>query len=85
MGADGGLVVSLAAAEPVAEPAFARVAADLRRSTAALVEAAAQAGRKSLAATVVNVNPFARRADALDSVRMAALHARHHIRNHLCE
>lgn len=83
--ADGGLVVSLAAAEPVAEPVFARVVADLRRSTAALVEAAAQAEGVGLAAAVVNVNPFFGELTPLDSVRMAALHARHHIRNHLRE
>lgn len=85
LGPDGGLVVGLPGAEPAANPDFASVAADLRRSNAALVEAAALAEGEGLTATVVNVNPFFGELTPLDSVRMAALHARHHIRNHLRE
>lgn len=85
VGADGGLLMGLAGAAPAAQPDFASVAADLRRSNAALIEAAAQAEGAGLTATVVNVNPFFGELTPLDSVRMAALHARHHIRNHLRE
>lgn len=81
--ADGGLVVGLVGAEPAADLNLADVAADLRSSNAALAEAAVAAEASGLGATVVNVNPFFGELSPLDSVRMAALHARHHIRKHL--
>ncbi|MFA5550459.1 MAG: DinB family protein [Trueperaceae bacterium] len=81
--ADGGLVVGLTGAEPAADPSLAQVTADLRSSNAALAEAAVAAQASGLGAEVVNVNPFFGELSPLDSVRMAALHARHHIRKHL--
>lgn len=81
--ADGGLVVDLASAEPAADPSLAQVTADLRSSNAALAEAAMAAQASGLGTAVVNVNPFFGELTPLDSVRMAALHARHHIKKHL--
>lgn len=83
IGTDGGLIVGLAGAEPGADPELAQVAADLRASNRALLEAAVAADAAGLTATVVNVNPFFGELTPLDTVRMAALHARHHIRQHL--
>lgn len=85
VGADGGLVVGLADAEPASQPDLDNVVAALRVSTAALAQAAVAAEAAGLRNEVVNVNPFFGELSPLDSVRMAALHARHHIRKHLQE
>lgn len=83
IGSDGGLLMGLMGAEPREGLTLEGVAADLRESNRALAVAAQEAATAGLADVVVNVNPFFGELTSLDTVRMAALHARHHTKLHL--
>lgn len=83
IGSDGGLLMGLSGAEPEDGLTLEGVAADLRESNRALAVAAREAVASGLADVVVNVNPFFGELTPLDSLRMAALHARHHTKLHL--
>jgi hypothetical protein len=80
IGDDGALMALIPGAEPVPGRSAAEAAADLRASTARLIEAAGAAGS---AASVVHVNPYFGELSPLGVVQMAALHARHHRKRHL--
>ncbi len=80
---DGALKVLLPGAEPGAGLTLEGVVADLRASTQALVAAAKEAEAAGFADAVVHVNPYFGELTPLGTVRMAALHARHHRKRHL--
>lgn len=83
MADDGALTALLPGAEPRPDVDLATVARDLRSSTAALVEAAAEAVAAGAGESVCHVNPYFGELSPLGVVQMAALHARHHRKRHL--
>jgi hypothetical protein len=80
---DGGLAALLPGAEPRPGVDLAMVTRDLRASTAALLEAAADAVAAGASERVCHVNPYFGELTPLGVVQMSALHARHHQRRHL--
>ena len=80
--ASGGLV-SLPEGEPLAGRSRAALEHDLRSSTTALIDAVHRAVAAGAADRVSHVNPYFGPLTPIGCLQMAAVHARHHSRNHL--
>lgn len=80
---DSGGLVSLPEGEPVAGRSRAELEHDLRSSTTALVDAVHLALAGGAADRVTHVNPYFGPLTPLGCLQMAAVHARHHSRNHV--
>lgn len=80
---DSGGLVSPPEGEPVAGRSRAELEHDLRSSTSALVDAVHRAVAAGAGDRVAHVNPYFGPLTPLGCLQMAAVHARHHSRNHL--
>ena len=82
--ADGGLV-TLPAGEPVVGRSRHEVVNDLRSSTGELIAVVRGAVTAGVGKRACHVNPYFGELTALGCLQMAAVHARHHSRQHLAK